>query len=149
MSKLDDLVTANVLAQSHTSSAITPQRLQNYSRLMQQKLDRGDTQAKKAYLRSAIAQIEVEDDKVRIIGEKASLAAVIAGNPPESAHVRGFVRKWRARRVSKLLTPPDSWVVGVPSLKRIALQNGPFRRALRLPPGCKVARRLGDIRISM
>jgi hypothetical protein len=46
-----------------------------------------------------IAQIEVADDKVRIIGEKASLAAVIAGtNPPETAHVRSFVRKWRARR---------------------------------------------------
>ena len=62
--------------------------------------DTGDIQAKKAYLRSVIAQIEVGDDKVRIIGDKTSLAAVIAGNPPETVHVRGFVRKWRARRDS-------------------------------------------------
>jgi site-specific DNA recombinase len=67
---------------------------------MHEKLKAGDVQAKKAYLRSVIAQIEVGDDKVRIIGEKASLAAVIAGTSPENAHVRGFVRKWRARRDS-------------------------------------------------
>ena len=86
--------------QARSNSAITPQRLQNFSRLMQDKLDAGDIQAKKAYLRSVIAQIEVGDEKVKIIGEKASLAAVIAGNAPETAHVRGFVRKWRARRDS-------------------------------------------------
>ena len=90
-----------MVTQARTNAAITPQRLQNFSRLMQEKLDAGDIQAKKAYLRSVIAQIEVGDDTVRIIGEKASLAAVIAGtNPPETAHVRGFVRKWRARRDS-------------------------------------------------
>ena len=76
------------------------QRLQNFARIMQERLDAGDIRAKKAYLRSVIAQIEVGDDKVRIVGEKASLAAVIAGTPPENAHVRGFVRKWRARRDS-------------------------------------------------
>jgi site-specific DNA recombinase len=67
---------------------------------MHEKLETGDVQAKKAYLRSVIARIEVGDDKVRIVGEKASLAAVIASKPPDAAHVRGFVRKWRARRDS-------------------------------------------------
>jgi hypothetical protein len=99
-----DIVVATLermVAQARTNSAITPDRLQNFSRLMQEKLDTGDIQAKKAYLRSVISQIEVGDDKVRIIGEKASLAAVIAGSsPPETARVRGFVRKWRARRDS-------------------------------------------------
>src|SRR5262245_34876538 len=47
--------------QARSNSAITPQRLQNFSRLMQDKLDAGDIQAKKAYLRSVIAQIEVGD----------------------------------------------------------------------------------------
>ena len=98
-----DIVVATlerIMTQARTNSAITPQRLQNFSRLMQEKLDTADIQAKKAYLRSVISQIEVADDKVRIVGEKASLAAVIAGNPPEAAHVRGFVRKWRAGRDS-------------------------------------------------
>jgi site-specific DNA recombinase len=90
-----------MVTQARTNTAITPQRLENFSHLMQERLDAGDIQAKKAYLRSVIAQIEVGDDTVRIIGEKASLAAVIAGtNPSETTRVRGFVRKWRARRDS-------------------------------------------------
>ena len=83
-----------IVTQARSTSAITPQRLQSFSCLMQEKLDTGDIQSKKAYLRSVIAQIEVGDDKVRIIGEKAPLAAVIAGTMTEAAHVRGFVRKW-------------------------------------------------------
>ena len=89
-----------MITQARTNAAITPQRLQNFSRLMQAKLDTGDIQVKKAYLHSVISLIEVGADKIRIIGEKASLATVIAGNPSETAHVRGFVRKWRARRDS-------------------------------------------------
>ena len=89
-----------IVVQSRTTSAISPARLQSFSRLMNEKFDTGDIQAKKAYLRSVIARIEVADDKVRIIGEKATLAAVIAGNAAETPHVRGFVRKWRARRDS-------------------------------------------------
>ncbi len=89
-----------IVVQARTTSAITPERLQSFSRLMNENFDTGDIRAKKAYLRSVIAQIEVADDQVRIIGEKASLAAVIAGNAPETPHVRGFVRKWRARRDS-------------------------------------------------
>jgi hypothetical protein len=41
-----------------------------------------------------ISQIEV--DKLRIIGDKPTLAAVIAGRQNQTAQVRGFVRKWRA-----------------------------------------------------
>jgi site-specific DNA recombinase len=51
-------------------------------------------------LQSIISQIEVDDNKVRIVGEKASLAAVIAGRQTGQDQVRGFVRKWRARRDS-------------------------------------------------
>ena len=75
-----DIVVATlerIVTQARTTSAITPERLQKFSRLMHEKLDTGDVQAKKAYLRSVIAQIEVGDDKVRIFGEKASLAAAM------------------------------------------------------------------------
>ena len=63
-----------MITQARTNAAITPQRLQNFSRLMQAKLDTGDIQVKKAYLHSVISLIEVGADKIRIIGEKASLA---------------------------------------------------------------------------
>jgi hypothetical protein len=51
--------------------------------------------ARKAYLRSVISYVEVDDDRVRIVGEKATLAAVVAGQT-HTNKVRGFVRKWRA-----------------------------------------------------
>jgi site-specific DNA recombinase len=47
-----------------------------------------------------ISYIEVGDDKVRIVGDKATLAAAIAGQQTQSENVRGFVRKWRTRRDS-------------------------------------------------
>ena len=69
---------------------------------MHEKLDNGDIQARKAYLRSVISAIEVDDNIVRIIGQKASLANVIAGRQGGFSNVRGFVREWRARKDSNL-----------------------------------------------
>jgi hypothetical protein len=68
-----------------------------FVRVMSEKLDSGDVHARKAYLRSVIAYVEVDDDRVRIVGEKATLGAVIAGQQSQPDKVRGFVRKWRAR----------------------------------------------------
>jgi site-specific DNA recombinase len=86
--------------QAHARATITPARLEVFSRLMCEKLHTGDAQARKAYLRSVISYIEIDDDRVRIVGEKATLAAVIAGQQNQPNTVRGFVRKWRARRDS-------------------------------------------------
>ena len=89
-----------ITIQSETRATITRDRLEAFSKLMREKLDTGDTQTRKAYLQSVISQIEVDDDKVRIIGDKDALAAVIVGRQNQTAQVRGFVRKWRARRDS-------------------------------------------------
>ena len=85
---------------ANTRAIITPDRLAAFSQLIRGKLDTGDTQARKAFLRSVISEIEVGDDKVRIIGDKVTLAAVIAGRQTGNGQVRGFVRRWRARRDS-------------------------------------------------
>jgi site-specific DNA recombinase len=89
-----------VVIQGNARAMITPDRLAAFSQLMREKLDTGDAQARKDFLRSVISQIEVDDDKIRIVGDKATLAAVIAGRQTGEAQVRGFVRKWRARRDS-------------------------------------------------
>lgn len=81
--------------QGRQSSNVTPERIEAFTRLMREKLDTGDTQARKAYLRSVISRIEVDDQKVSIIGEKANLGDVIAGSQAQAGNVRGFVRKWR------------------------------------------------------
>ena len=57
---------------------------------MREKPDTGDTQARKAFPQSVILQIEVDDDRVKIIGDKATLAAVIAGRQSGEHKVRRF-----------------------------------------------------------
>jgi site-specific DNA recombinase len=89
-----------IAVQTREQAAITPERLEAFSRLMREKLETGDIQARRDYLRSVISQIEVDDDKIRIIGDKTTLAAVVAGRQTQGTNVRGFVRKWRARRDS-------------------------------------------------
>jgi site-specific DNA recombinase len=89
-----------VVVQANTRAMITPDRLAAFSQLMRERLDTGDNQARKAYLQSVISHIEVDDDKVRIIGDRATLAAVIAGRQTAHGRVSGFVRNWRARRDS-------------------------------------------------
>ena len=56
-----------------------------------------DIQARKAYLGAVISEVRVGDEKVEIIGDKASLAAVITGQQAAAGKVSGFVRKWRAK----------------------------------------------------
>jgi site-specific DNA recombinase len=85
-----------IAVQANTRAMITADRLTAFSQLIREKLDNGGTQARKAFLQSVISQIEVDDDKVRIIGDKATLAAVIAGHQTGEGQVRGFVRRWRA-----------------------------------------------------
>ena len=83
------------IAQQATSSAqITPERIEAFSKLMNEKLETGDVQARKAYLRSVISVIEVDDGSVRILGEKTQLAAALSGQNGRTGKVRGFVRKW-------------------------------------------------------
>jgi hypothetical protein len=85
-----------LVAQVRASTAITPGRLGVFAELIREKLDSGDTNARKAYLRSVISHIEVDDDRVRAVGDEATLSAAIAGRQVQSSNVRGFVRKWRA-----------------------------------------------------
>jgi site-specific DNA recombinase len=67
---------------------------------MSDKLDHGDTNTRKGYIRSIIDAVEVDEAAIRIVGSKDVLQAVIAGKQTANGNVRGFVRKWRARRDS-------------------------------------------------
>ncbi len=89
-----------IKSQVDAKAGITPERIDAFSKLMREKLDDGDVHARKAYLRSVISKIEVDDQCVRLIGGKADLADVIAGLQTRKENVRGFVRSWRARRDS-------------------------------------------------
>lgn len=79
---------------------VTPERVEAFADLMRQKLDVGDVQARRSYLRTVISKIEIDDDRIRIIGEKSALADVIAGRANEAQNVSSFVRNWRTRHAS-------------------------------------------------
>ncbi len=96
-----------IAQQFESRTAVTPDRVTAFTNLMRDKIDNGDAQAKKAYLRAVISEIRVDDDKISIIGDKSALAAVIAGQNNGNSNVSGFVRKWRARNDSNV-RPSDS-----------------------------------------
>ena len=83
-----------IAQQASSRAQITPERIEAFSKLMNEKLEIGDVQARKAYLRSLISVIEVDDGSVRILGEKTQLAAALSEQNVRTGKVRGFVRKW-------------------------------------------------------
>ncbi|MBN8968403.1 MAG: hypothetical protein J0G95_08065 [Rhizobiales bacterium] len=89
-------------AQCGTATVIDVQKIDAFARLMNDKLDAGDTNARKGYIHSIIDAVEVDDHAVRIIGSRDILQAAIAGKQIANGKVRGFVCKWRARKDSNL-----------------------------------------------
>ena len=93
---------ARMAEQAIARTALTPARVEAFSALMNEKIERGDIMARKAYLRAVISEIRVDDHKIQIIGDKSTLAAAIAGQLTQPGEVSGFVRTWRARKDSNL-----------------------------------------------
>jgi site-specific DNA recombinase len=67
---------------------------------MRERITEGETAFRKAYLRSIVDAIEVDDKVIRIHGSKASLEQAVIAGEQIGKGVRSFVRKWRARRDS-------------------------------------------------
>ena len=88
-------------------AAINAEKIDAFARLMNTKLDAGDTNTRKGYIHSLIDAIEVDDHAIRIIGNKDLLQAAIAGKQTENGNVRGFVRKWRTRHDSNVWPSPS------------------------------------------
>jgi site-specific DNA recombinase len=113
-----------LVVQSRTKAAITPARLEAFSKLMCEKLETADVQARKAYLRSVIAQIEVGDGKIRVFSDKTTLAAAAISENASAPNVRGFVRGWRTRRDSNSRPLPSEGR----ALSAEAMAAGPWTR---------------------
>lgn len=99
---------ANVLP----SVAIDAEKIEKFSRLVNQKLATGDVNMQKAYLRSFIDAVEVGNKRVRIIGRRTTLHSLVTGSSASSAIVRGLMRKWRSQGDSNPCYPRErrvSW----------------------------------------
>ena len=92
--------------QAATSRALTPDRIAAFVDLVRQKIETADIQARKAYLATVVSEIRVDDHTVQIIGDTATLAAVIAAQQTADGKISGLVRKWRTGR-----DRDENWVV--------------------------------------
>lgn len=85
------------------AAEIDPDLVERFGALMRQNVTNGKIPFRKAWLQAIVDRVEVDDDVIRIIGDKANLETVIAGGGTHiTPGVRSSVRKWRARKDSNL-----------------------------------------------
>lgn len=98
-----------IRVQSVLNEAIPSEIVEQFGRTMRENIRSGDVPFRKAYLRSVIERVEVDDATIRIVGEAATLEQVVAGTASTAEGkaagafgVRRSVRKWCARKDSNL-----------------------------------------------
>jgi site-specific DNA recombinase len=87
--------------------AIDARAIERFGSLMRENIASGPIPFRKAYIRSVVERVEVDDRAIRIVGDRATLEQAIAGGQNANPGVRSFVRKWRARNDSNV-RPSDS-----------------------------------------
>lgn len=90
------------LAESNPDAKITPERIAAFVELMRSNVLEGEIPFRRAWLRSIIDRVEVDDREIRIHGRKDTLERLVMQNAALPAAVPSFVRKWRARKDSNL-----------------------------------------------
>lgn len=85
---------------SKSNVAIDPAVVEKFGRLMRESITTGDIPFRKTYIRSVVDRIEVDDNVIRIVGDKTKLEKAVTGKPDTSLGVRSFARDWRGLRES-------------------------------------------------
>lgn len=88
--------------QGAAASWLDPDKLARFGQLMRSNISEGEVPFRKAYLRSLIDAVEVDQHVVRIHGSRTVLERAVLADHATQPGVRGFVRKWRARKDSNL-----------------------------------------------
>jgi site-specific DNA recombinase len=86
---------------------ITEEKIAAFTEVMRNNVLTGETPFRRAYIRSVIDQVEVDDVEIRIIGRRSVLERLVMGGGAGPAGVPSFVRKWRARNEPNV-RPSDS-----------------------------------------
>lgn len=93
---------------SRPTHDISPAAVDRFARSMREKLSSGEIPFRKAYIRSIVDRIEVDDRCIRIMGRKDVLEqAVLAEGGTAAPMVHSFVPKWRTRQESNLRPLPS------------------------------------------
>lgn len=81
---------------SRPTHDVSPATVDRFARAMREKLSSGEIPFRKAYIRSIVDRIEVDDRCIRIMGRKNVLEqAVLAEGGTAAPMVHIFVPKWR------------------------------------------------------
>ena len=78
-------------------SEVTQEAVTRFGELMRQRIQEGDTPARKAWLSSIVDRIEVDEEKIRLFGRKDVLEQCVMAGAAGGPGVRTFVPKWRTR----------------------------------------------------
>lgn len=81
-------------------SEVTEDAIARFGDLTRQRIQEGDTPARKAWLSSLIDRIEVDEGAIRLFGRKDILEQCIIAGAAAGPGVRTFVPKWRSLRES-------------------------------------------------
>ncbi len=79
---------------------IDPGAVERFGRMMRENVTSGEVPFRKGYIRSIVDRIEVDDEVIRIIGDKATLEQAVAGRAIGHTGVRSRVPNWRPGRES-------------------------------------------------
>ncbi len=88
-------------AELRPETRVTEEKIDAFARLMRDNVTEGPIPFRRAYLRSVIDQVEVDDAEIRIHGRRDVLERLVMSGAAAAA-VPSFVRKWRARKDSNL-----------------------------------------------
>ncbi len=75
---------------------LEPDQVERFGAFMRERITRGETTFRKAYSRSIVDAIEVDDKVIRILGSKASLETAVIAAEQIGKGVRGLIREWRS-----------------------------------------------------
>lgn len=84
------------IANRGVAGRLDPDRIARFGQLMRTNITEGAVPFRKAYLRSLIEAVEIDDHVIRIHGSKTVLERAVLADRATHPGVRGFVRKWRA-----------------------------------------------------
>jgi hypothetical protein len=84
------------VAEMQPDAKITAEKIAAFTEVMRTNVLSGETPFRRAYIRSVMDQVEVDDAEIRIFGRRTVLERLVMGGSAAPAGVPSFVRKWRA-----------------------------------------------------
>ncbi len=91
-----------IKVQSAPQIALESDQIERLGAFMRERIATGETTFRKAYPRSIVDAVEIDDKAIRIHGSKTSLEQAVIAGEQIGKGVRGFIPKWRARKDSNL-----------------------------------------------